>query len=234
MTTRLNAYYQRTIQEYDKAHLAPDDEHYVAMSRTLPAAKSLGVRSLLDVGCGTGRALAWYARELPGVTLNGLDPSPEMADQARQRVPEADIRVGQGEALPYVDGQFDMVCATGVLHHADHPEPCIREMFRVASKAVLISDHNNFAFGGDWSRRLRLALYATGTLGLFTFIKQGFRRQGYSEEDGYWYPYSLLNNYGLISQLAREVWVVPTRPSNANHLGNFMMSQSHLAIWAVK
>ena len=36
------------------------------------------------------------------------------------------------------------------MHHVDSPASVIAEMFRVARKAVLISDHNNFAFGKQW------------------------------------------------------------------------------------
>lgn len=232
MTSKLNQYYREAVDEFDDLHLHDGDEHYVALSRTLPFVRQLGVKSILDVGCGTGRALEWYTREVPGASVAGIDPSPDMLARARERAPEADCRVGSAQSLPFDDGQFDLVCSTGILHHVKDPDRCIREMFRVSNKAVLISDHNNFAFGGDFVRRIRLTLYGCGILGLFTFVKHGLRRQGYSATDGYWYPYSLLNSVPTIDALAEDIVLIPTRPSMTGRLDNFLLSQSHLAIWA--
>jgi hypothetical protein len=70
------------------------------------------------------------------------------------------------------------------MHHADHPDRVIAEMFRVAWKGVLIRDHNNYAFGGSLARRLRMGLKMCGLLGAATFVRQGFKKQGYFEDDG--------------------------------------------------
>jgi SAM-dependent methyltransferase len=232
---RLNAYYRRAASDYDRDHVREHDEHYVALERTLAYVERAEVRSVLDVGCGTGRALEWYAQHIPDLTrLAGVDPSDDMVERARQRVPSAELRVASADALPFEDASFDLVCATGILHHVEHPRRCIAEMFRVARTAVLISDHNCFAFGGSTARRLRLALYSVGLLSLATFVKQGFRRQGYSEGDGYWYPYSLLDDYATVAGLAKEIVLLPVRPTNTITFGNFLLSQSHLAFWALK
>src|SRR5262249_8869715 len=156
-----------------------------------------------------------------------IDPSEGLLAVARDRLPQARLETGRGEALPLGDDSVDLAVATGIMHHVGHPRGVIEEMFRVAGKAVLISDHNNFALGGPIARRLRLWLHSSGMLGVATFVKQGFRRQGYSEEDGWWYPYSLLNDYGTIASLCSEMYIVPTRPCLARE--NLLLSQSHLA-----
>jgi SAM-dependent methyltransferase len=152
---------------------------------------------------------------------------------ARGRLPQARLVAGRGEKLPLESGSVDLALATGIMHHVDSPSAVIREMFRVAKKAVLISDHNNFAFGGPRARGLRLWLYSLRLLGFATYLKQGFRRQSYSEDDGWYFPYSLLNDYGLISSLSAEVDIIPTRPSSLRE-GNLLLAQSHMAILAVK
>ena len=156
-----------------------------------------------------------------------------MLDIARERLPSSRLEVGRGENLPLEKDLVDLSLATGIMHHVDSPSQTIEEMFRVAKKAVLISDHNNFAFRGLKARRLRLWLYASGLLDLATFVKQGFRKQGYSEDDGWWYPYSLFDDFGLISSLSSEQYIIPTRPSNLDR-GNLLLSQSHIAILAIK
>ena len=231
--SRLDKYYARTAGSYDAAHVRSNDEHSVALLRTLPFVKDMKISSILDVGSGTGRSLRWYSEQIPDAFLTGIDRSPDLLELAREYLPNADLQQGIAESLPFEDKVFDMVCATGMLHHVSDPDQCIKEMFRVSRVAVLISDHNNFAFGYDLTRRSRLLLFACGLLTAATFVKQGFRTQGYSEGDGYWYPYSLLNSYRLISRLSEDVILLPTRPVNAGNLANMLLSQSHLAIWAI-
>ena len=70
----------------------------------------LGVGSgdrLLDVACGAGLAV-----ELAGVLgarCAGIDASPRLLAVARDRSPDADLRVGDMQALPWEDEAFDVV-----------------------------------------------------------------------------------------------------------------------------
>ena len=67
-----------------------------------------GVR-LLDMACGSGLALELAA--LRGASCAGIDASPRLLAVARDRNPEADLRVGDMNALPWDDGSFDVVAA---------------------------------------------------------------------------------------------------------------------------
>lgn len=77
---------------------------YVAMHRRLGLDGSV---RLLDMACGSGLAL-----ELAGVwgaEVAGIDASPRLVAVARDRCPDADIRVGDMADLPWDDGTFDVV-----------------------------------------------------------------------------------------------------------------------------
>jgi ubiquinone/menaquinone biosynthesis C-methylase UbiE len=189
------------------------------------------VRSVLDVGTGTGRSLGWLRQTNAALELFGLEPSPNMIELARRNLPTATVKQGIGEDIPYESKSIDVVIATGIMHHVDYPNRVIDEMFRVARKGVLISDHNNYAFGGPLAQRIRMGLKVCGLLKAATFIKQGFNSQGYSEEDGWWYPYSLFENYSQISNLSRKLFIFPTRRATGE--GNILFSQSHFAIVAL-
>src|SRR5689334_23176055 len=63
---------------------------------------------VLDIGCGVGAFLRLVVAR--GGRAFGLDASPALVDVARRRVPDADLRVGDMEALPYDDDTFDLVC----------------------------------------------------------------------------------------------------------------------------
>lgn len=77
---------------------------YVAMHHCLGVGP--GDR-LLDVACGAGLAV-----ELAGVLgarCAGIDASPRLIAVARDRSPDADLRVGDMQALPWDDAAFDVV-----------------------------------------------------------------------------------------------------------------------------
>ena len=77
---------------------------YVAMHHRLGV--GAGDR-LLDLACGAG--LAVELATLRGARCAGLDASPRLLAIARDRNPDADLRVGDMNALPWDDASFDVV-----------------------------------------------------------------------------------------------------------------------------
>lgn len=74
---------------------------------------------VLDIGCGTGAATFFLAREYPRARIRGVDLSPGMIDRANSRIgldPEARVafRVGDARKLPYPDDNFDLVAQTNM------------------------------------------------------------------------------------------------------------------------
>ena len=62
---------------------------------------------LLDVACGSG--LAIELARLRGASCSGIDASARLVAVARDRNPDADIRVGDMHALPWDPASFDVV-----------------------------------------------------------------------------------------------------------------------------
>ena len=52
-------YYAETANLYDTMHLNEQDEHFFALSFMVAALDYLKVRSILDIGSGTGRAIRY-------------------------------------------------------------------------------------------------------------------------------------------------------------------------------
>lgn len=76
----------------------------------LSGARLGGDGQILDVGCGGGWLLSELARR--GVDqrrLHGVDLLEERVEAARERLPEADIRLADAGALPHPDGEFELV-----------------------------------------------------------------------------------------------------------------------------
>jgi SAM-dependent methyltransferase len=62
---------------------------------------------LLDVACGAGLAIALAL--VRGAECSGIDAAPRLVAVARDRNPDADLRVGDMQALPWADASFDVV-----------------------------------------------------------------------------------------------------------------------------
>jgi SAM-dependent methyltransferase len=84
---------------------------------------------VLDIGCGVGAFLRLVAAR--GARAFGLDASAALLDIARARVPEADLRLGDMEALPYDDDTFDVVCGFNAFFFANDIVAAVREAGRV-------------------------------------------------------------------------------------------------------
>jgi SAM-dependent methyltransferase len=82
---------------------------------------------LLDVACGAG--LAIELATLRGARCAGIDASGRLAAVARDRNPDADIRVGDMAELPWPDETFDV--ATSFRGIWGTTEPVVAEVFRV-------------------------------------------------------------------------------------------------------
>ncbi|MBV9120597.1 MAG: methyltransferase domain-containing protein [Chloroflexi bacterium] len=111
----------------------PDDEpRYVLAVRSLaiePAA------TVLDAGCGTGRALPILRRAV-GIRgrVIGLDATPEMLAEAarRGRGAAAGLVLGDGNHLPFRTPAFGAILSAGYVPHLDSPQVGLRELARVA------------------------------------------------------------------------------------------------------
>jgi tRNA (cmo5U34)-methyltransferase len=106
-------------------HFHPDD-YLELMHEEMPAYQRLqeeaavatgsGARRLLELGTGTGETARRVVERHPGATLVGIDASADMLAVARQRLPEADLRVAQLED-PLPEGPFDLVFSALAVHH---------------------------------------------------------------------------------------------------------------------
>jgi ubiquinone/menaquinone biosynthesis C-methylase UbiE len=89
-----------------------------------------GDEHALDVGTGAGAlalALAPLVRDVVG-----LDPVPELLELARARaLPNTEFVTGDGSALSFPDGAFDLTGTHRTLHHVERPELVVAELARV-------------------------------------------------------------------------------------------------------
>ncbi|MGI5211539.1 class I SAM-dependent methyltransferase [Plantactinospora sp. CA-290183] len=164
--------------------LAPPDQWYVSESQAffavraatwdtrfgddLPAyASAVAAANLpaggvvVDVGCGTGRALPALRDAVgPDGTVLGLDLTPEMLDAAHGHAARAaaTLLLGNVRQLPLADSAVDAVFAAGLLSHLPDAEEALRELARITrpgGRLVLFHPAGRAALAARHGRALR-------------------------------------------------------------------------------
>jgi ubiquinone/menaquinone biosynthesis C-methylase UbiE len=128
-TDRVRRHYDKSASRYDREIkffervLFGDGRRWVCSQAT---------GNVLEIAIGTGRNLRYYPR---GVRLTAIELSPAMLDLARAEATalglEADLRVGDAQALEFPDDCFDTVTCTLSLCTIPDDRAAVAEMRRV-------------------------------------------------------------------------------------------------------
>ena len=124
--------------------------------------KKENAKKVLDLGCGTGRHMA-YMQKL-GFEISGCDISPEAIATAGKEIPGAKLDVCEMSSLPYEDAVFDAVMCTDVLQHGklDYIKKAISEIHRVMKKGSILfltvcsTEHPKFRTGEEIEPNTRI------------------------------------------------------------------------------
>jgi SAM-dependent methyltransferase len=108
------------------------------IARFLPHWKQqLGLRSVLDVGCGVG----YFAASLRdmGFEVTAVDAREANISEARRRHPGIDFRVADVEDPQLASlGRFDVVLSFGLLYHLENPFRTMRSLYALTGKLLLV------------------------------------------------------------------------------------------------
>ena len=107
------------------------------------------LRTVLEVGCGTGHFTRWLAAR--GLSIFGLDLSLCMLAGARRFGGTLYMR-GDALALPFSDRAFDLVLLITTLEFVADPALAIAEAVRVARQGILIGVLNRYSLLAVWCR----------------------------------------------------------------------------------
>ena len=135
-------------------YLTPSDPISLASERTVARMATLAApitpaTRVLDIGAGYGGAARWLARQY-GCKVTCLNISEVQNERnraiTREQGLEALIEVvtGSFEALPFAEGEFDLVWCQDCLLHAGDRGLVVREIARVLAEKgarVMLSDH---------------------------------------------------------------------------------------------
>lgn len=99
------------------------------------AAAGPGMR-VLDCGCGAGRFARMAADR--GASVAGIDAAKELIEIAVKQTPEGDFQVGDMEALPWPDANFDWVTGFSSFQFANDKARALAEARRVSRGRIAI------------------------------------------------------------------------------------------------
>lgn len=122
--------------------------------------KSQHPASILDVGCGEGFLSAHLHESMPDVSFTGIDASAGAIDFARDEFGNVGLfEVGDIFNLRFADNSIDVVICSEVLEHLEDPGSALKELMRVARRAVVLSVplEPYFKFFNDVARALRIS-----------------------------------------------------------------------------
>ena len=98
-----------------------------------------GEMSVLDVGCGPGGLTRELAARVGESRVGAIDPAPQFVAACKERHPQADVREGGAEDLPWPDDSFDAALCSLVIAFMSDPEKGLREMARVTRPGGVVA-----------------------------------------------------------------------------------------------
>jgi ubiquinone/menaquinone biosynthesis C-methylase UbiE len=229
-------YYTETASRYDTMHKHEGVDDAEGRRLILSVLQTLEIRSLLDVGSATGRGLKDFASALPGALVCGAEPVKALVQEgvAAGNTETVSLLQASGEALPFADGSFDAVSEFSILHHVAHPSAVVKEMLRVARKAVVIVDCNRFAQGSWPARLFKLFLYKIGLWHAFNFVRTRGKRYQISEGDGLFYSYSVYDSYEVVARWADRILLLASGATRSRSWFHPLLTADGLILIAIR
>jgi ubiquinone/menaquinone biosynthesis C-methylase UbiE len=100
------------------------------------------IRTLLDIGTGSGDFLLVLKQAFPEADFTGVDPDSDSLKQAKESHPDVSFQKMVAEKLEFADNSFDVVSISMALHHLPEIEKSFKEIRRVVKSSgwIIVSE----------------------------------------------------------------------------------------------
>ena len=112
-------------------------ESFTGANNPQPFVELKGGDTVLDLGCGAGLDIYFYAKAVwPQGRVYGLDISEDMVNKAQRNmqlvgIKNVEIKCGHSDSLSFQDNCFDVVVSNGIYNLSPGKEAVMKEVFRV-------------------------------------------------------------------------------------------------------
>jgi len=125
----MSDYYNSIAEGYDALHGEEQLRKLTAIAQNVqPQGR------LLDVGCGTGISTDFFSDQCD---CTGIDPSAGLIGQNKNE--KASFVIGQAEAMPFDDAEFDVVISLTAIQNFDDISKGLEEMKRVGKNTFVLT-----------------------------------------------------------------------------------------------
>ena len=89
------------------------------------------IKSILDIGTGSGDFIEVLQDVFPQAQITGVDPDTESLQEAIKKYPGVSFGEMRAEILEFADNSFDLASISMALHHLPDIQTSLKEMLRV-------------------------------------------------------------------------------------------------------
>ena len=151
ITTFENVQQAQRYSEKTAKHFERISKSFVHVIKRMGAT----IGKVLDIGTGSGTLAIGLCKEIPNISVTGLDISNLILTFAQENVEKNNLssRVtfieGNAEDMPFEDNTFDLIVSSNTLHLIENPLKMFNEMGRVLKDEgkFFISDFKRNFFG---------------------------------------------------------------------------------------
>lgn len=115
------------------------NNYYSGLKRIIERIPEGEVRSVLEVGCGSGFSTQRIRAILPqNIALEASEYLPAQVEEAKKINPGIKVVTEDVYSLDRLSSDFDMICLLQVLEHLKYPAEALKELSRVTKKYLIV------------------------------------------------------------------------------------------------
>ena len=103
---------------------------------------SISFDNVYEAGCGNGFVTRFIRNKYKTVAIGASDISESKISVAKEEVLNVDFSIDSIYKTRQCDNAYDLVIATEVLEHLEHPREALTELIRISKKHIIVSVPN--------------------------------------------------------------------------------------------